>query len=357
MTRPSAPGRPPAAWPMTTQWAVLLALSAVLVLALEGLHIPAALLLGPMGAAIALAVLEGTVRVPPWPFMLAQGVIGCMIARSLQPAILHEMVRDWPLFLGGVVSVMLVSTVLGWLLARWQVLPGTTALWGSSPGAASVMVLMAGAFGADIRLVAFMQYLRVMCVALCASLVARLWTTGGGHPPAIDWFPPLPLLPFGETLALVAGGVVLARRLPIPAGPLLVPLVLGTLLQDTGAISLTLPPWLLAASYTLVGWSIGLRFTRAILLHAARATPRVLGAIAVLIALCGGLAALLVRLAHVDPLTAYLATSPGGADSVAIIAFSSHVDVPFVMGMQMVRFVVVLLAMPAITRLLARRMT
>nr|WP_246395712.1 AbrB family transcriptional regulator [Gluconacetobacter tumulisoli] len=335
----------------------MLALSGTLVLVLEGLHIPAALLLGPMGAAIALSVLEGTVRVPHWPFTLAQGVIGCMIARTLQPAILHEALRDWPLFLGGVISVMLASVVLGCLLTRWRVLPGTTALWGSSPGAASVMVLMAGAFGADMRLVAFMQYLRVMCVALCASLVARLWGAGGGHPPAIDWFPATPLLPFGETLALVGGGVALARRLPIPAGPLLVPLVAGTILQDTNAMSLTLPPWLLAASYTLVGWSIGLRFTRAILLHAARAAPRVLAAIAALIALCGGMAALLVRLAHIDPLTAYLATSPGGADSVAIIAVSSHVDVPFVMAMQMVRFVVVLLAMPAITRLLARRMT
>ena len=40
-------------------------------------------------------------------------------------------------------------------------LPGTTAVWGSSPGAATAMVLMAEAFGADARLVAFMQYLRV----------------------------------------------------------------------------------------------------------------------------------------------------------------------------------------------------
>ena len=49
-----------------------------------------------------------------------------------------------------------------------------------------------------------------------------------------------------------------------------------------------------------------------------------------------------------DPLTAYLATSPGGADSVAIIAASSNVDVPFVMAMQMARFILVLLVVPVL---------
>ena len=37
------------------------------------------------------------------------------------------------------------------------------------------MMIMAGAFGADARLVAFMQYLRVVLVAAVASLVARFW--------------------------------------------------------------------------------------------------------------------------------------------------------------------------------------
>ncbi len=63
----------------------------------------------------------------------------------------------------------------------------------------------------------------------------------------------------------------------------------------------------------------------------------------------------LVALAHVDPLTAYLATSPGGADSVAIIASSTKVNVPFVMAMQTARFVFVLLTGPGIARLIADR--
>ncbi|MBO0757712.1 MAG: AbrB family transcriptional regulator, partial [Bradyrhizobiaceae bacterium] len=72
-----------------------------------------------------------------------------------------------------------------------------------------------------------------------------------------------------------------------------------------------------------------------------------------LVAVCGVFAALLVPFARVDLLTAYLATSPGGADSVAIIAASTHVDVPFVLTMQTLRFLLVMLTGPGIARLLA----
>ena len=51
-------------------------------------------------------------------------------------------------------------------------------------------------------------------------------------------------------------------------------MVAGIVLTHMGWMSIELPAWLLAASYALVGWNIGLRFTRPLLLHAARALPR-----------------------------------------------------------------------------------
>jgi uncharacterized membrane protein AbrB (regulator of aidB expression) len=63
-------------------------------------------------------------------------------------------------------------------------------------------------------------------------------------------------------------------------------------------------------------------------------------------AFCGILAGTLTALFHIDPLTAYLATSPGGVDAAAIIAASTKVDTPFVMAMQNVRMIVLLLVGP-----------
>jgi membrane AbrB-like protein len=336
-------------------WAILLLVSLAFIVPLELMHLPAALLLGAMAAAILVAVFDGKLAVPHWPYVVAQGLIGCLVARSIGPAILATMAQQWPLFLAGVCSVLLVSTALAALLARWKVLPGTTAVWGSSPGAATVMVLMSEGFGGDPRLVAYMQFLRVMIVALVASVVARLWVAPGGLArAAIDWFPAVAAGPMWETMALAVFGAIAGAKSRIPAGALLVPLFAGVALSCTKVMTITLPPWLMAGCYALVGWSIGLRFSREIVIYAARVFTKILASTLTLIALCGGLAVLLHLIVGTDPLTAYLATSPGGADSVAIIAATSNVDVPFVMAMQMARFILVLLVGPQLARAVAR---
>ena len=341
---------------ISPQWPVLILVSGLFALALSAMRLPAALLLGPMIAAILVAVFGTGARVPHHLVLIAQAVIGCMIARTIPASTIGEILRHWPLFIAVVAAVIVASSALGWQLTRWHVLPGTTAVWGSTPGAATAMMLMAAAYGADIRLVAFMQYLRVLFVAVVATVFAKLWTAGIPSPSiAVPWFPPIAWVPFAQTVALIALGAACARLRRIPAAPLLVPLGVGMALQDAGLLAIELPPWLLAISYTLVGWSIGLGFNRAILVHAARALPGVVMSILVLIAVCGGLAAILVMVAGIDPLTAYLATSPGGADSAAIIALASNVDVAFVMAMQTTRLVLVLLIGPSLAGFIARR--
>ncbi|TIW63712.1 MAG: AbrB family transcriptional regulator, partial [Mesorhizobium sp.] len=81
-----------------------------------------------------------------------QAVVGCLVAASISADIFPVFYKEWPLFLGAVIATVAASSLLGWLISRWRILPGTTAVWGSSPGAATAMVLMAGAFGADQRL-------------------------------------------------------------------------------------------------------------------------------------------------------------------------------------------------------------
>ncbi len=351
MTRQPAPR----GWPRPAQALLLLALSALLVLPLEALHLPAALLLGPMAAAATLAGAGASLRVPQWLFVAAQAAVGCMIARILPPTLGIEIVHHWPVFVGGVVSVVVAAALLGTLLMRFRVLPGTTAVWGSMPGAATVMTLMAEAYGADMRLVAVMQYLRVVCAALIASLVARLWMPAGAaaHAAGPHWLAAVPATGLAETILLGAAGIGLGTVLRIPAGPLLVPMFAGMVLQGTGLMTIVLPMPLLASAYALLGWTIGLRFSADMLRNAAAALPRIIASILALIALCGGFAYILHRVAGVSPLTAYLATSPGGADSVAIIGAGSRVDLPFVMAMQVLRFLLVLLAGPSLARLVS----
>lgn len=337
------------------QWIPLLALSIFLVAILEFAHLPAALLLGPMVAGILIAIRGDAPHVSPRPLVAAQGIIGCMIGSSIPTTILSELVRDWPLFVLGVVSVIAAASALGWVLMRWRVLPGTTAIWGISPGASTPMILMSEAYGADARLVAVMQYLRVVIVVMIAAVVARIYGSGSvSHGASIVWFPSIPLIPLVAAVALAVVSAYLALFLRITAGPFLIPLALGMFVQDMGWLKITLPPWLLAISYALIGWSVGLRFTRQILLYAVRSLPQVLASVITLIAICGLFAGVLVVVGGIDPLTAYLATSPGGADSVAIIAASTNVDLQFVLAMQTARLVVVLFTGPSLARMITK---
>ncbi len=338
------------------QWCLLLAVSLIFAATLEFARLPAALLVGPMLAAIVAGTNGATVRVPRGAFAAAQAVVGCLIAASISPAIFSAFLDDWPLFASVVLATLAASSFLGWFVSRFKILPGTTAVWGSAPGGATAMVLMAGAFGADARLVAFMQYLRVIFVSVAAAVIARLWIdTSGVEAPAHVWFPPMDWQAFGAMIGVAAVGGAAGHLLRLPSPYFLGAVILGSAPHLGLDVPLQLPDWLLALSYTVVGWTIGLNFTSAILRHAVRVLPQIVGSIIALMAFCGGLAWLLSHELGIDPLTAYLATSPGGMDSVAIIAAASDsVDISFVMALQSARLLIVLLFGPALARLVAR---
>ena len=72
-----APLRPP------RQWLVLMVFSLLFSAALELAALPAALLVGPMLAAIMAGINGATVRVPPPLFGSAQAIVGCLVASSI----------------------------------------------------------------------------------------------------------------------------------------------------------------------------------------------------------------------------------------------------------------------------------
>ena len=73
-----------------------------------------------------------------------------------------------------------------------------------------------------------------------------------------------------------------------------------------------------------------------------------------LIALCATFSWLLHHFTACDPLTAYLATTPGGLDSVLLLAMDSQTDLPFVVATQSLRLFLVILTGPIIARFLCR---
>jgi membrane AbrB-like protein len=184
-------------------------------------------------------------------------------------------------------------------------------------------------------------------------VVALFYVHGGGGRFTGGYWPPVNLPDLAATAAVALTGGILGIASRIPAGVVLGPLALGAVLNVLGYVRIELPPAVLIATYALIGWNIGLRFTRDVLASAARALPQSLGATALLMGFCGLLAWMLVALLHIDPLTAYLATSPGGVDAAAIIAASTKVDTTFVMTLQTLRVILLLIIGPYVARWVA----
>ncbi|WP_336489866.1 AbrB family transcriptional regulator [Methylobacterium nigriterrae] len=335
-------------------WAALLVASGILAFGLTLAHFPAALLLGPMLAAIAFGVQGAGLRIPKPGFQGAQALIGCLVAHAITAEIAGTILDDGILILLVVLVTVLAGAIVGYVLTRLRVLPGTTAAWGSSPGGAAAMVAMAEEYGSDPRLVAFMQYVRVATVVLSASLVARFLTdasaVSAGSMPAQAMAP----LSVVATLAVAILGAGVALALRLPAGALIGPMILGSGLHATGIASIALPVPLLEAAYAVIGWYVGLRFTRETLRETIHALPGIFAATLAVILLCAGWAFGLTHLLAIDFLTAFLATSPGGLDSVAIIAVGSKADVSFVLAVQTLRLFVVLITGPVLAKWIAR---
>lgn len=345
-------------------WAGLMLLSIALTWTLRTLTVPAALMLGPMISAIVLAQMHGRLALPRPLVMAAQALLGCRLGMAISPDLMHAAIGYLPVLFALTLVVVLLTVTLAVGVSRAGWFPESTAVWGLSPGAASAMVLLAEMHGSDPRIVAVMQYLRVVAAALTAILVGTVLGTADAHfhPPsaagaaaAAAWFPPIDPVAFAETLGLALFGALAAWISKRAVAVLFVPMIGGALLQMTGWGRLELPAFLMAAAFAVIGWNIGLKFTRASLATSMKLLPQIAGTIAVMIGVCGALSLLLSHLLGVDALSAYLALSPGGLDSVIVIATSTDVDLPLVLSAQIVRLIVVLMVAPPLARLVVRR--
>jgi membrane AbrB-like protein len=331
------------------KWALLLAISALMTLVLGTIGCPASQFLGPMIAGIALSLGNRTPTVPSEAFTLAQGFIGAMVARGIASDFWETLSGAWFYILGGTAWAIILGILSSLALFRFRLVHSSSAFWCLSPGGASIMVILAGQYGGDIRLVAFAQYFRVVLVSLAAVAVSAFLMEGTlVRPQAVVWFPPLESYPFVVTVLAVALGRVLANLVAFPSGSLLFPLLLAVIAQNALDIPIVLPPWLLYSCYAVVGWRIGLSFTSEVFAQILKIIPALFAAVVLMLIGCGVFSYFMVIGLGLEPLTAYLAACPGGLDAVTIIAIGSGANLSFVMAMQAMRLIVVIVSGPYI---------
>ena len=317
--------------------------------------LPAGWLVGPMLVALAVALAwKEHPTVPRWGRTASLAVVGGILAATFRPSVLPLVAGYWlpvTLVVGG---TLFLSLGAGLLLSGLVRIDRKTAALGALPGAASGMLAMSDPLGADARLVALMQYTRVVVVVVTATLAGRLVAGASPQtisaqglqsaPGGVDLLVQGTVPTYAVTVLVAVLGALAGTRLRLPAGALLGPLILGVALAELGVVHLAWPPGVPQVAYLVLGLWVGLLFDGASVKRAGRLFPFVLASAVGLVLACAVLGWALAALTGIDGMTAYLATTPGGIDSVAIVALGTGADAPLVLAVQMLRLLAVVFA-------------
>jgi membrane AbrB-like protein len=255
-----------------------------------------------------------------------------------------------------VVATLALSVVAGLLLRLQRGISPVTGAFAMIAGGAAGITAMARELGADERMVAVLQYLRVLLIVSLMPVAATVvygagsGTGGAARPEGAGW--PADLL---FTVGCSVAGVVVGRLLRLPAPVVLGPIVVAAVVVLGGlGGGAGVPALVEAAGFLVIGLQVGLSFTRASLRTIGRALPMALAIIVSLIVACAGLGVALAQITGVSALDAYLATTPGGMAAVLATAADSGADATFVLAVQVLRLFVMVLSAPLIARWLRR---
>ncbi len=341
------------------RWLAVGAGVVLLTVVLDRAGAPTPPLFAGFAAGIAFALLaRWHLDLPRPATVLSQAVIGVTVGGYLQSSTLSEVASNVLAVLLVCVTTLALSVVFGLLLSKLKPVDQATSSFGMIAGGAAGIISISRELGADERLVAVLQYTRVLIIVALTPLVA---TVGFGiesspHPPAgegTDW-----LTGIGLVALCTAIGLPLARLVRLPAGGLLGPMLVAAAFALSGS-SLTLgasEPVVLVA-FAFIGLEVGLRFTPASLKQAGALLPTAVAMILALLAACAALGLVLASIADVSRLDGYLATTPGGLSAVLAISVGSRTNTTFILSVQLIRTFVMLLAAPPLARWIARRWT
>lgn len=311
-------------------------------------NLPAAWLAGALVAVTALAFAGMPVYVPELLRKLIFVVLGISLGASMTPETIAG-IRTWPITLTLLALSLPVAmgAVMLYLryVSKWRY---RETLYASAPGALSAVLAMAADAKADIRMVAFVQTVRVflLIAALPGMLLsAGLFASTGVTPPMVG----APVATLADTLIMVVSGVIaalIAERLRVPGGLLIGPMVVNGVLHGTGYMQGNIPSFLLLSSFVVLGAFTGTRFAGTTPALVRKLLLDSIGAFVVALVVCTGFAFLAAWLSGENLAKTIIAFAPGGLEAMTILAFMIGLDPAFVGTHHLARFILIALLLP-----------
>jgi uncharacterized protein len=155
------------------------------------------------------------------------------------------------------------------------------------------------------------------------------------------------------SVALAVGAAFVLDWVNFPAGALIGAMVAIAGLKLSGVDVVEIPESLRFAALMVIGWDLGTKFNRELLSTVTSNLLPLVLVVAAFLVMGWVLAWVLWKLNLMDPVTAILATSPGGLVQMGALTSEMDANAPLVVGFHLLRIVTVLLSVPLIGRLAA----
>lgn len=318
------------------------------------LGVPLPWMLGPLFGCAMLSIAGFRLGVPSKLTLGSRMAIGMILGATIDGDTLAR-VSQWPtsllmLFVGMGLAIT-AAAIYYRLVPQYDKL---TAVAASLPGGLANITAVALQMGANVPATVVAQLLRVSLVVMTVPPLYMFWIGADGMAMGpgsngLDWS--------GQHIWIVLGAVpayMLGRAVRLPVAEMLGPMILATVMNLMG-YQLVMPIWMFAATFIVLGSSIGARFygleLRVLLgygRHAVAGTGLLLT----------GTFLLALAIAHVTGVPLYvalLAVMPGGIAEMAILATVLGVDPVFVTFHQVFRSVVLNSSAPFILRWCSRK--
>ena len=310
------------------------------------LGLPAGWLTGAMVAVAAAAVAGAQVEMPSGLRNVAFVVTGSFLGSSVSPELVSELPR-WPISLAVlIINLMVLQWAAQTFLHRVCNWDRQTAFFAAIPGLTSYVIALALPTRADTARIAVSQTIRLFLLMLLLPKAVSL----------IDVAQPVVAAPEGTLAGIavtLAGGTLgglLFSFIGIPAAPMLGALLVSGILHGSGLVTGGLAQPLMIAAYVMLGGLVGSRFAGTTVRMLWTAAGASVGAFAVsmAVAVLGAMVAGWLTGLPISQLI--LAFAPGGIDVMTIMAFALHLDAAFVAAHQLVRFLMIAIYAPLLSK-------
>jgi membrane AbrB-like protein len=136
------------------------------------LKVPAAWMIGPLLTVSIVMLAKPELRKAPTAYNeVGKVLLGTVVGATFSRDTVEQLGHLLPWVVAAALALTAVALVASRLLARWTDLDLGTALFCLTPGGMAEMVAMAEEIGADLGVVATLQFVRYTCVVLLAPVL------------------------------------------------------------------------------------------------------------------------------------------------------------------------------------------